>query len=218
MADIFISYATVDRPFARRLADALEAHGWSVWWDHRSLRGGQHFDRVIEEAIRGAKLVIVVWSKASVESGWVRDEATLALEEKKLVPLRIDTACLPMRFRNIHTIDLASWTGESGSSISLGWRRWTMLLSSFMAYRSLVEVLAGFKHLPRYAAFLTSSSPSFRHSSIKASMSRKGDCYDNAPMESFFSSLKTELVHRTQFRTWREAKAALFEGSCRVPG
>src|SRR3712207_351673 len=35
---------------------------------------------------------------------------------------------------------------------------------------------------------------------IKASMSRKGDCYENAPMESFFSSMKTELVHRTQFR------------------
>ena len=46
---------------------------------------------------------------------------------------------------------------------------------------------------------------------IKASMSRKGDGYDNAPMESFFSSLKTELVHRTQFRTRREAKAALFD-------
>ena len=46
---------------------------------------------------------------------------------------------------------------------------------------------------------------------IKASMSRKGDCLDNAPMESFFSSIKTELVHRTQFRTRREAKAALFE-------
>jgi putative transposase len=46
---------------------------------------------------------------------------------------------------------------------------------------------------------------------LRASMSRKGDCYDNAPMESFFSSLKTELVHRTRFRTRREAKAALFE-------
>ena len=42
-------------------------------------------------------------------------------------------------------------------------------------------------------------------------MSRTGDCYDNAPMESFFSSLKTELVHQTRFRTRREAKAALFE-------
>jgi putative transposase len=46
---------------------------------------------------------------------------------------------------------------------------------------------------------------------IKASMSRTGDCFDNAPMESFFSSMKTELVHRTQFRTRQEAKAALFD-------
>src|SRR4051812_48387309 len=53
----------------------------------------------------------------------------------------------------------------NGSSISSDWRRRTMLLSSFMGYRSLVEVLAGVKHLPRYATFLTSSSPSFRHSS-----------------------------------------------------
>jgi putative transposase len=46
---------------------------------------------------------------------------------------------------------------------------------------------------------------------IRASMSRKGDCLDNAPMESFFGSLKTELVYRTRFRTRQEAKAALFE-------
>jgi putative transposase len=46
---------------------------------------------------------------------------------------------------------------------------------------------------------------------ITVSMSRKGNCLDNAPMESFFSSLKTEMVHRTRFQTRREAKAALFE-------
>jgi putative transposase len=46
---------------------------------------------------------------------------------------------------------------------------------------------------------------------ITASMSRKGNCWDNAPMESFFSSLKTEMVHRTRFQTLQEAKAALFE-------
>ncbi len=45
----------------------------------------------------------------------------------------------------------------------------------------------------------------------RASMSGKGNCLDNAPMESFFGSLKTELVHRTRFASRREAKAALFE-------
>lgn len=46
---------------------------------------------------------------------------------------------------------------------------------------------------------------------MTASMSRKGNCLDNAPMESFFGALKTEMVHRTRFRTRREARAALFE-------
>jgi putative transposase len=40
---------------------------------------------------------------------------------------------------------------------------------------------------------------------IRASMSRKGDCYDNAPMESFFHTLKTELVHHRQYATRAEA-------------
>jgi len=43
------------------------------------------------------------------------------------------------------------------------------------------------------------------------SMSRKGDCWDNAPIESFFATLKTELVYREQFKTRQEAKAKIFE-------
>jgi transposase InsO family protein len=45
------------------------------------------------------------------------------------------------------------------------------------------------------------------------SMSRRGNCYDNALMESFWSSLKRELVHRCQFATRQEAHAAIFSGS-----
>lgn len=46
---------------------------------------------------------------------------------------------------------------------------------------------------------------------ITASMSRKGNCYDNAYVESFFHTLKTELVYRTKFATREEAKKAIFE-------
>jgi putative transposase len=46
---------------------------------------------------------------------------------------------------------------------------------------------------------------------ITQSMSRKGNCLDNAPMESFFASLKKEHVHRVRFRTREEAKAAVFD-------
>jgi len=48
-------------------------------------------------------------------------------------------------------------------------------------------------------------------SGMICSMSRKGDCWDNAPMESFFATLKTELVNREQFKTRKEARAKIFE-------
>ncbi len=46
---------------------------------------------------------------------------------------------------------------------------------------------------------------------ITCSMSRKADCWDNAPMESFFASLKKELIHGADFATRAEARAAIFE-------
>lgn len=56
---------------------------------------------------------------------------------------------------------------------------------------------------------------SYRHElcqyGIQASMSRKGDCFDNACAESFISTLKNELVHHVQFKTREEARIAIFE-------
>ena len=46
---------------------------------------------------------------------------------------------------------------------------------------------------------------------IQSSMSRKRDCWDNAVAESFFHTLKTELVHHVNFKTKKEAKQAIFE-------
>ncbi len=46
---------------------------------------------------------------------------------------------------------------------------------------------------------------------VLASMSRKGNCYDNAAMESFFHSLKTELVSHEQYRSHSHARASLFD-------
>ncbi len=46
MSDIFISYARPDRPMAELIARALEAQGWSVWWD-RVIPAGKTFDEVI---------------------------------------------------------------------------------------------------------------------------------------------------------------------------
>ena len=50
-----------------------------------------------------------------------------------------------------------------------------------------------------------------REENITCSMSRKGNCYDNAVMESFFASLKKELVHQRDYQTRSEARQSIFE-------
>lgn len=50
-----------------------------------------------------------------------------------------------------------------------------------------------------------------RRNGFICSMSRKGNCYDNAPMESFWGKLKTEWLYGRKFKTRQEAKKAIFE-------
>lgn len=111
MSDVFISYAREDRDRARLLAEALEAHGWSVWWD-RKMVAGQAFDDTIERQLQTAKSVVVLWSRHSIGSEWVRSEAGLASERDVLVPALIDDVKQPLEFRRRHAADLTRWTGD----------------------------------------------------------------------------------------------------------
>ncbi len=47
---------------------------------------------------------------------------------------------------------------------------------------------------------------------ITCSMSRRGNCYDNAVMESFFGTVKRELVHHEHYATRQQAQASIFSG------
>lgn len=112
---IFISYAHEDRERAAALAARFTAAGWSVWWD-REIRAGRSFDRVIEDAISAATVVVVLWSQFSVRSDWVRAEAAYALQENKLLPVRIDAAIAPLRFLQVQTISLGAWESATDTS------------------------------------------------------------------------------------------------------
>lgn len=95
MPDIFLSYGHSDVVTARRFAEGLERAGFSVWWD-ATLHSGDSFDAAIEAALRGARAVVVLWSAASVESRWVRAEATLADRRNTLVPVMIESCERPI--------------------------------------------------------------------------------------------------------------------------
>lgn len=112
MADIFISYARPDRDKIEKLAAALEAEGYSVWWD-REISGGAEFAQVIERELDAAKTVLVGWSAQSLGSHWVRDEADYARGKNKLLPLSLDGSLPPLGFRQIHALDFSGWDGEA---------------------------------------------------------------------------------------------------------
>jgi formylglycine-generating enzyme required for sulfatase activity len=112
MADIFISYAKEDRSRVEPFANALAEQGWSVFWD-RDIPGGKTWDEVIEEELDVAKCVIVVWSKISISSRWVRAEAEEGLKRNILVPVSIEDIKIPLLFRPIQAVRLINWQEDS---------------------------------------------------------------------------------------------------------
>ena len=113
MSDIFISYAREDRPQARRIAKALE-RDWSVWWDP-IIPAGQTFRKVIRDEIDKARCMVVLWSRTSVESEWVLDEASLGKRRGILVPVRIDEVEQPLGFGEVQAADLTGWSGDTSA-------------------------------------------------------------------------------------------------------
>jgi TolB-like protein/tetratricopeptide (TPR) repeat protein len=108
---VFLSYARADQPQAARLAQALKSAGLDLWWD-ALIEGGAVFSRQIETALENSKAVIVLWSKTSIDSDWVLDEAARGRDLRKLVPVSLDGVEAPLGFRQYHAISLQHWNGK----------------------------------------------------------------------------------------------------------
>ncbi|MBK7162692.1 MAG: TIR domain-containing protein [Sphingomonadales bacterium] len=103
---VFFSYSREDQTKALPIIRLIEAAGFSIWWDGL-LEGGERFSRATEEALNRAKVVVVLWSKASVHSHWVSDEATRGRDRRILVPLSLDGTEPPLGFGQFQVIKLA---------------------------------------------------------------------------------------------------------------
>ncbi len=114
MASIFLSYSREDAARADRIAHALEEAGHNVWWDRR-IGAGSRFSKEIDTALKGADLVVVLWSKVSVESAWVQDEAADGRDSDRLVPVLIDAVSPPLGFRQYQSIDLSRRRGSNAA-------------------------------------------------------------------------------------------------------
>src|SRR3954469_21736491 len=126
MSDVFVSYARPDEPHAHRVAEALRSEGYGVWRDDE-LPAHRAYADVIEERLKSADAVVVLWSTDAAKSQWVRAEADAARSAGNLIQASLDGSIPPLPFNQIQCADLNGWTGETDSP---GWRK---LLGSVQA-------------------------------------------------------------------------------------
>ena len=104
------------------LVAAIEARGWSVWWDP-AMAPGQEFDRQISAELKTTATVLVVWTPDSVGSRWVRGEAREGADRGILVPVRFDGAAGQIDHAKLNVdggaISLGHPVGCSGNRIVL---------------------------------------------------------------------------------------------------
>ena len=128
MADIFVSYARSTERQAQLAAEALRAAGYDVWRDDE-LPAHRAYGEVIEERLRSAKAVLVVWSGDAARSQWVRAEADVAREAGTLIQVRVDGTLPPMPFNQIQCADLNGWDGDTASP---GWQKVSASVTSLV--------------------------------------------------------------------------------------
>jgi hypothetical protein len=119
MVDVFISYSRDNQAMVRRLAEAVKAEGYSIWWDDE-LPPHLAYGDVITEKIGSARAAIVVWSQSAAASEWVRAEADVARNQKKLIQTSIDGHSPPLPFNQIQFAAIGDWQGEADHP---GWRK-----------------------------------------------------------------------------------------------
>lgn len=112
MSDVFISYSRDNLDIVSRIAEAVQREGYDLWWD-ADLPPHRSYGDVIQEKIDSAKAVIVVWSESSAASEWVRAEADMARNQKKLIQTSVDDAMPPLPFNQIQFASLSGWNGET---------------------------------------------------------------------------------------------------------
>lgn len=116
MTDIFVSYASEDLERTAALIRGFRSRGWSVWSD-QSIQAGRSWDRAIEAALDDCRCVVVLWSKASTSSDWVRSEASHGNKRRVLVPILIDDVAddIPLEFSRIQAASLVGWDGDQAA-------------------------------------------------------------------------------------------------------
>jgi adenylate cyclase len=112
LAKVFLSYSREDVSAAKQLAECIGRAGHEVWWD-RQIEGGSRFSAEIDRELKNCDAVVVIWTKASIESPWVQDEAAEGRDSGRLVPVMLGADKPPLGFRQFQSVEFGDWNGEA---------------------------------------------------------------------------------------------------------
>ncbi len=167
MVDVFISYSRTNKDKVAQIARGIEQAGYSVWWD-AELPPHQSYGEVITGKIDDAKAAIVVWSAEAAASEWVRAEADMARNQKKLVQTALGDIMPPLPFNQIQYANLGDWNGEADHP---EWRKVKQSLTALCGPReagSVGAAAAGISAAPFVPAPTPAPSPALQAAPVTA--------------------------------------------------
>ncbi|HEU5286238.1 MAG TPA: TIR domain-containing protein [Sphingomicrobium sp.] len=197
MADVFVSYARPDEPHAIRVVEALRASGYGVWRDDQIPAHGCYAD-VIEERLKAAKAVVVLWSAEAAKSQWVRAEADAARNAGTLVQASVDGTLPPMPFNQIQCAELRDWASEDEP----GWRK---LAES-------VAILAGIRSGPEGAEARTDKRARKRSICVLPFANMSGDAEQEYFSDGISEDITTDLSQVSALSVVARNTAFMFKG------
>jgi len=197
MAEVFVSYARPDEPHAIRVVEALRARGYGVWRDDELPAHGTYAD-VIEERLKSAKAVVVLWSADASISQWVRAEADAARNAGTLIQATVDGTLPPMPFNQIQCAELRDWMGEDEP----GWRK---LAES-------VAILAGTGSASEGAAARTDKRARKRSICVLPFANMSGDAEQEYFSDGISEDITTDLSQVSALSVIARNTAFMFKG------
>lgn len=111
MADVFISCSRLDRDRVTPIAERLSSLGYSVWWNARD---GQANVDEIQRQYDEARAIVTVWTYAAQNSSWVLAQSAHALDQDKLLQMRLDDFSLPAPFEALKVAEMHGGKSEWG--------------------------------------------------------------------------------------------------------
>src|SRR5579862_5924944 len=118
MSGVFLSYSRTDRVMAEQVVRGLRSIGVDVWWDQDM--PGVDWQQELERQVTELSALLVIWTPASTNSEYVRDEARLALSRHKLVNALHGVHAPPFPFDRINGLPIDDWNGRDSHG---GWSR-----------------------------------------------------------------------------------------------